>query len=123
MIRTSEAADRLSAADAVRQYKGLAHLERAFRCLKGIDVRVRPIFHRTEDHVRALNALCHFLWTADGLTNAQLRPLVASLLGTPYSTRHMGYDLRRLVRKGLVKRLDQQKRYVLIPMVVGSRSF
>ncbi|HYX82335.1 MAG TPA: hypothetical protein VE714_08080, partial [Gemmatimonadales bacterium] len=62
-----------------------------------------------------LNGLCHFLWTADGLTNAQLRPLVASLLGTPYTTRQMGYDLRRLVRKGLVKRLDHQKRYVLTP--------
>jgi hypothetical protein len=62
-----------------------------------------------------LNAICHFLWTADGLTNAQLRPLIASLLGTPYSTRHMGYDLRRLVRKGLITRLDHQKRYVLTP--------
>jgi hypothetical protein len=62
-----------------------------------------------------LNALCHFLWTADGLTNAQLRPLVASLLGTPYGTRQMGYDLRRLTRKGLVTRLDGQKRYVLTP--------
>jgi hypothetical protein len=62
-----------------------------------------------------LNALCHFLWTADGLTNAQLRPLVASLLGTSYTTRQMGYDLRRLVRKGLIKRLDHQKRYVLTP--------
>lgn len=60
-----------------------------------------------------LNALCHFLWTADGLTNAQLRPLIASLLGTPYATRQMGYDLRRLTRKGLIKRLDRQKRYVL----------
>jgi hypothetical protein len=62
-----------------------------------------------------LNALCHFLWTADGLTNAQLRPLVASLLGTSYTTRQMGYDLRRLRRKGLLKRLDHQKRYVLTP--------
>lgn len=62
-----------------------------------------------------LNALCHFLWTADGLTNAQLRPLVASLLGSSYNTRQMGYDLRRLARKGLVKRLDGQKRYVLTP--------
>jgi hypothetical protein len=62
-----------------------------------------------------LNALCHFLWTADGLTNAQLRPLVASLLGTSYTTRQMGYDLRRLTRKGVVKRLDHQKRYVLTP--------
>ena len=62
-----------------------------------------------------LNALCHFLWTADGLTNAQLRPLVACLLGTPYTTRQMGYDLRRLIRKGLLTRLDQQHRYVLTP--------
>jgi transposase len=58
VIRTSEVADRLAAADAVRQYKSLAHVERAFRCLKGIDVRVRPIFHRTEDHVRAHIFLC-----------------------------------------------------------------
>jgi hypothetical protein len=58
VIRTSETADRLSALDAVRQYKSLAHVERAFRCLKGIDLRVRPIFHRTEDHVRAHIFLC-----------------------------------------------------------------
>ena len=58
VIRTSEAADRLTAADAVRQYKGLAQVERAFRCLKGIDVRVRPIFHHTDDHVRAHIFLC-----------------------------------------------------------------
>jgi hypothetical protein len=62
-----------------------------------------------------LSALCHFLWTADGLTNAQLRPRVASLLGTAYTTRQMGYDLRRLTRKGLITRLDHQKRYVLTP--------
>ena len=62
-----------------------------------------------------LNALCHFLWTADGLTNAQLRPLIASLRGTSYTTRQMGYDLRRLARKGLIKRVDRQKRYVLTP--------
>jgi hypothetical protein len=62
-----------------------------------------------------LNALCHFLWTADGITNPQLRPLVASLLGTSYTTRQMGYDLRRLRRKGLITRLDAQKRYVLTP--------
>jgi hypothetical protein len=62
-----------------------------------------------------LNALCQFLWTADGLTNAQLRPLVGSLLGTSYTTRQAGYDLRRLIRKGLLTRLDHQHRYVLTP--------
>jgi len=36
----------------------LFQVERAFRCLKGVDLRVRPIFHRREDHVRAHAFLC-----------------------------------------------------------------
>ena len=58
VIRTSEPATQLTAADAVRQYKSLAHVESAFRCLKGVDIRVRPIYHRTEAHVRAHIFLC-----------------------------------------------------------------
>jgi hypothetical protein len=58
VVRTSAAAERLSAADAVRSYKSLAQVEQAFRCLKGLDLRIRPIFHRTEDHVRAHILLC-----------------------------------------------------------------
>ena len=58
VIRTSVAAEHSSAADVVRYYKGLARVERAFRCLKGIDLRVRPIHHRTADHVRAHIFLC-----------------------------------------------------------------
>lgn len=58
VIRTNEPADRLSDTDAVRHYKRLAHVERAFRCLKGIDLLVRPIRHRTAPHVRAHIFLC-----------------------------------------------------------------
>jgi transposase len=58
VIRTSEEAARLSAADTVRSYKSLAQVERAFRCLKGVDLRVRPIFHRTPDRVRAHIFVC-----------------------------------------------------------------
>jgi len=58
VVRTSEPTDRLSPEDAVRQYKNLAQLERAFRCLKGIDLRLRPIGHRTDPHVRAHIFLC-----------------------------------------------------------------
>ena len=80
------------------------------------DGRPAPALKFGQPRVTALlNALCHFLFTADGLTNPQLRPLVASLLGTPYTPRQMGYDLRRLTRKGLITRLDHQKRYVLTP--------
>lgn len=58
VVRTSEPVERLSAAETVRSYKGLSQVEQAFRCLKGLDVRVRPIFHRTADHVRAHIFLC-----------------------------------------------------------------
>jgi transposase len=58
VVRTSEPDERLSAQDAVRTYKSLALVERAFRCLKGVDLLVRPIWHRTEDHVRAHVFLC-----------------------------------------------------------------
>jgi len=58
VIRTSEPAEHLSAADTVRSYKRLAEVERAFRCLKGIDLRVRPIRHRTAERVPAHIFLC-----------------------------------------------------------------
>jgi transposase len=58
VIRTSEAAERLSAEDTVRSYKSLSQVERAFRSLKGIDLLVRPIRHRREDRVPAHIFLC-----------------------------------------------------------------
>jgi transposase len=58
VIRTSEPAERLTAADGVRSYKRLALVEQAFRCLKGIDLLVRPIYHRTAQRVRAHILLC-----------------------------------------------------------------
>jgi transposase len=53
VVRSSEPSERLTAADGVRSYKRLALVEQAFRCLKGIDLLVRPIHHRTADRVRA----------------------------------------------------------------------
>jgi hypothetical protein len=58
VLRTSEPVERLSAEDTVRRYKSLAEVERAFRCLKGIDLLVRPIRHRTEERVPAHIFLC-----------------------------------------------------------------
>jgi transposase len=58
VLRTSEPVERLSAEETVRSYKRLAEVERAFRCLKGIDLLVRPIRHRSEDRVPAHIFLC-----------------------------------------------------------------
>src|SRR4030067_970522 len=53
VIRTSRSRERICAEDAVRSYKSLSDVERAFRCLKSIDLLVRPIRHHLEDRVRA----------------------------------------------------------------------
>jgi transposase len=58
VVRTSEPKERLTAEDAVRNYKRLSEVERAFRCLKGIDLKIRPIHHRVDDRVRAHIFLC-----------------------------------------------------------------
>jgi len=58
IIRTSVAAARMDAPDCVRNYKALANVERAFRSLKGMDLKVRPIHHRLADRVRAHIFLC-----------------------------------------------------------------
>ena len=58
VIRTSEPAERLTAANGVRSYKSLALVEQSFRCLKGIDLLVRPIHDRAAARVRAHIFLC-----------------------------------------------------------------
>src|SRR5206468_11218555 len=58
IIRTSVPAAQINAAQCVRNYKSLAHVERAFRCLKTVDLKVRPIHHHLADRVRAHIFLC-----------------------------------------------------------------
>jgi transposase len=58
IIRTSVRAEQMDAPECVRNYKALAHVERAFRSLKTIDLKVRPIHHRTAERVRAHIFLC-----------------------------------------------------------------
>jgi hypothetical protein len=49
-------------ANTVRHATSLAHVERAVRCLNAIDLRVRPIDHRTADHVRGHTLLCRLAY-------------------------------------------------------------
>jgi Transposase DDE domain len=58
IIRTSVPATQMDAPQCVRNYKSLANVERAFRSLKTVDLKVRPIHHRTADRVRAHILLC-----------------------------------------------------------------
>ena len=65
-----------------------------------------------------LAALCLFVLTPEGITNRRLRPLVAEILGVDdadYTARQMGYDLRRLNRKALIRQVPGKLCYTLTP--------
>jgi transposase len=53
VVRTSEPVEAFASGDVVRTYKSLADVETAFRCMKGLELCIRPIRHWTEAHVRA----------------------------------------------------------------------
>ena len=76
IVRTSESADALSAEDTVRTYKSLGQVEQAFRCMKGIDLRVRPIRHRDEAHVRAHIFLCMLAYYVEWHMRKALSPVL-----------------------------------------------
>jgi len=58
IVRTSLAQEQMDAADVVRSYKSLTQVERAFRSMKTVDLKIRPIHHRLADRVRAHIFLC-----------------------------------------------------------------
>ncbi|MEO5349093.1 MAG: IS1634 family transposase [Magnetococcus sp. YQC-3] len=76
-IRTNVPKERLDAVESVRQYKGLARVERAFRTIKtGLDVR--PIFHHLTDRVRAHIFLCMLAYYVEWEMRNKLAPLLFS---------------------------------------------
>lgn len=76
VIRTSEPAEKLSTEDTVRGYKSLSQVERMFRCLKGLDLLVRPIRHRTEDRVPAHIFLCMLAYYVEWHMRQALAPIL-----------------------------------------------
>jgi hypothetical protein len=75
-VRTSLPKETLEDAATVRAYKSLALVERAFRCLKTVDLHVRPIHHWLEDRVRAHVFLCMLAYYVEW----NLRAKLASML-------------------------------------------
>ena len=64
------------AKDTVRSYKNLAQVELGFCCLKGIDIRVRPIHHSTDPRVRAHVFLCFLAYYVEWHMRKAFGPLL-----------------------------------------------
>jgi len=76
VVRTSVTAERLSAEDAVRSYKSLSQVERAFRAMKSVDIKARPIRHHLEPRVRAHLFLCMLAYYVEWHMREVWRPLI-----------------------------------------------
>ncbi len=75
VVRTNVPAEKLGAADAVRAYKRLGNVEKAFRTFKGVDLRVRPIHHRLDQRVRCHILLCMLAYYVEWHMRRALAPL------------------------------------------------
>jgi hypothetical protein len=76
VIRTSMPAEQLDAGQTVQAYKDLARVERAFRCLKTVDLDIRPIRHWSPDRVRAHVFLCMLAYHVEWHLRQALTPLL-----------------------------------------------
>jgi len=76
VLRTDLEPKTLDATATVKAYKDLAHVERAFRSLKTVDLDVRPIHHRRADRVRAHVLLCMLTYYLEWHMRGALRPIL-----------------------------------------------
>ena len=76
VIRTSVSSELLNSEETVAAYKGLSHAERAFRSMKTVDLKVRPIYHRSAERVRAHVLLCMLAYYVEWHLRQALAPML-----------------------------------------------
>ena len=76
VIRTSLPADQLDPNAAVAAYKSLSRVERAFRSIKTVDLKVRPVFHYSTERVRAHVFLCMLAYYVEWHMRERLKPML-----------------------------------------------
>jgi Transposase DDE domain len=76
VLRTSLPAEQIDAAGTVRAYKSLAQVERAFRCMKTVDLELRPVFHWTAPRVCAHVLLCMLAYYLEWHMRQTLAPML-----------------------------------------------
>ena len=76
VVRTSLPAAALDDAGTVRSYKSLSLVERAFRCLKTVDLQIRPVYHWLAERVRAHVFLCMLAYYLEWHMRQRLAPML-----------------------------------------------
>lgn len=76
VVRSSVDEKRMNPERLVETYKSLAKVERAFRCMKTVDLSLRPIYHRNEDRIRSHVFICMLAYYVEWHMREKLRPVL-----------------------------------------------
>jgi transposase len=76
VIRTSVPANALTSEQVVARYKSLSTVERAFRSMKSVDLKVRPIHHYQPERVKAHVFLCMLAYYVEWHMRQALAPML-----------------------------------------------
>ena len=96
VIRTDIKESRMNTAAVVDAYKSLGNVERAFRNLKTVQLEMRPVYHKTDDRIRAHIFLCTLAYYVQWHMMQKLKPL--------FEADGRGAD-RRWTFSGIIQRL------------------
>ena len=110
VIRTSVVQARLSPAGTVRAYKDLAKVERAFRTMKTVDLRVRPIYHRLDQRIQAHVFLCMLSYYVEWHMRHLLAPILFDDHQKQAAEASRGSVVAPAVRSEAAKQKDLTKR-------------
>ena len=78
VIRTDSPQGQLDSESVVHAYKSLGNVERAFRNLKTVQLEMRPVYHKTDDRIRAHAFLCMLAYYVQWHMQQRLQPLFDS---------------------------------------------
>jgi transposase len=109
VIRTSVALATLSPEDAVLSYKRLAQVEQAFRCLKTVDIKLRPIHHHLADRVRAHVFICMLAYYVEWHMRRALAPMLFEDDDKPSAARRRRSAVAKAQRSEKADRKAQTK--------------
>jgi hypothetical protein len=112
IIRTSVTEETLNAQETVRAYKSLAQVEQAFRSYKTIDLKVRPIYHRLEERVKAHVFLCMLAYYVEWHMRKALSPLLfddEKVVDETDSSSDMNYKRSKKARSKAASKKTEEK--------------
>ena len=97
VIRSNVPVDVMNICEVVETYKSLANIEQAFRNMKTVQLEIRPIYHRTDDRIKAHVFLCMLSYYLFWHLNKALAPFFKGI--KPNYTRQHTIEVMKAIQK------------------------